>query len=192
MGKFDEYNINLKEMSFDTAEYKFQLDNLFFTHIDAPEVQKGNVNVEVHVKRTLQVYELTFHCEGIVIVICDRCLDEMEQEISTDEKLKVKFGEKYADAGEDLIIVPKEEGGINVAWFLYEFIALAVPMRHVHPAGKCNKAMSGHLKKHLVSSTGDDFESEVEDNVEEIDYSEEEKSMDSRWDDLKNILDNNN
>ena len=61
----------------------------------------------------------------------------------------VKFGHEYAEEGDNLIVIPEEEGEINVAWFMYEFIALSVPMKHVHAPGKCNKAMTGKLNKHL-------------------------------------------
>ena len=193
MGKFDEYNINLKALETDSTEFKFQLGNLFFANIDAPEVQKGNLNVTVQVKRIAQTFELKFHCEGNVIVICDRCLDEMEQPIMTDDKLKVKFGEKYADGGDDIVIVPEEEGAINVAWFIYEFIALSIPMRHVHPAGKCNKSMTEHLKKHMVDSADDEnFDSGEAENTNDTKENEEDKSIDPRWNDLKDLIDNNN
>jgi uncharacterized metal-binding protein YceD (DUF177 family) len=196
MGKFDEYNINLKGMEADSAEYNFQLGNLFFAHIDGPEVQKGNVNVQVTVHRKAGVYELLFHLEGYAIVPCDRCLDEMEQPITANEKLKVKLGEKFSEEGTDIVVVPESEGAINVAWFLYEFIALAIPMKHVHPAGKCNKAMSSSLHKHLVTDVesdneggGIEMEPTGEEEVEETPYEDntDEESVDPRWNELKKL-----
>ena len=47
MGKFDKYKIDLKGMQADSAKYEFVLDNLYFAHIDGPEVQKGKVNVKI-------------------------------------------------------------------------------------------------------------------------------------------------
>ena len=115
----------------DTVEYKYQLDNQFFADLDAPEVQKGLVNVSLKVRKTSGVYELYFHTEGKVIVTCDRCLDEMEQLIESDDQLKVKLGADFSEVN-DIVIVPEEDGYINVAWFIYEFIALSIPMKHVH------------------------------------------------------------
>lgn len=190
MGKFDEYNIDLKGLQADTTEFKFQLDNLFFEHIDAPEVQKGNVQAELKVTKRAQSYELTFHCEGVVIVQCDRCLDEMEQPISSDDKLKVKFGDKYADEGNDIVVVPESEGAINVAWFLYEFIALAIPMKHVHPVGKCNKSMTSQLNKHLVSDETSEGDAAEGNEMTEEDGGGE-RPVDPRWNDLKQLIDDN-
>ena len=60
MGKFDKYKIDLKGMQSDSVKYEFVLDNLYFAHIDGPEVQKGKVNVELTVKRTSRAFELSF------------------------------------------------------------------------------------------------------------------------------------
>ena len=134
-----------------------------------------------------------FQTEGVVIVQCDRCLDEMEQPISSEDKFTVKFGAKYDDENESLIVIPEEEGTLNVAWFMYEFIALAIPMKHVHPSGKCNNLVSKKLGKLLRTSSNDedlsedDFMSEVADDSSV----DEERTIDPRWNELKKIFDNN-
>ena len=170
----------------DTAEYEYQLGNDFFLALDAPEVQKGQVNVSLKVRKTSGIYQLDFYTEGKVVVICDRCLDEMEQPIETEDRLKVKLGAEFSEE-DDMVIVPEEDGYINVAWFIYEFIALSIPMKHVHAPGKCNKDMVSKLSKHLRVS-GD----EEEDDFEGSDESEEQpQPIDPRWNELKKILDNN-
>jgi len=170
----------------DTSEYRYQLDNQFFTELDAPEVQKGKVNVTLMVRKTSGIYQLDFHMEGQVVVVCDRCLDEMEQPVGTNERLKVKLGAEYSEE-DDLIVVPEEDGYINVAWFIYEFIALSIPMKHVHAPGKCNKEMLHKLSRHLRTMKDEDDES-----FDDMDEAEEEpREIDPRWNELKKILDNN-
>ena len=177
-------------MQADSCKYEFLLDNLFFAHIDGPEVQKGKVNVELTVKKTSRAFELSFQTEGIVWVPCDRCLDEMEQPVTSD-KLMVKFGHEYAEEGDNLIVIPEEEGEINVAWFMYEFIALAIPMKHVHAPGKCNKAVTSKLNKHLRTSGDDDAEESFGAGEDIVVEDEAEEQIDPRWNELKKILDNN-
>ncbi len=194
MGKFDKYKIDLKGMQADSCKYEFVLDNLFFANIDAPEVQKGKVNVELLVKKTSRAFELNFQTDGIVWVPCDRCLDDMEQPVSSTDKLLVKFGHEYAEEGDNLIVIPEEEGEINVAWFMYEFIALAIPMKHVHAPGKCNKAMSSKLSKHIRTTPDDEMDEETfvpEEESNELANEDTETAVDPRWDELKKILDNN-
>ena len=193
MGKFDKYKIDLKGMQADSAKYEFVLDNLYFAHIDGPEVQKGKVNVTLTVKRTSRAFELSFQTDGMVWVPCDRCLDDMELPISSSDKLMVKFGHEYAEEGDNLIVIPEEEGEINVAWFMYEFVALAIPMKHVHAPGKCNKAMSTKLKKHTAKSTDDGDDDYEEDEVEDISMDDDVSgNSDPRWDALKGLIENDN
>ena len=170
----------------DTAEWQYQLDNQFFAALDEPEVQKGKLNVTLKVRKTSGAFQLDFHTEGTVVVTCDRCLDEMEQLIETDDSLRVKFGAEYLEE-DDMVIVPEEDGYINVAWFIYEFIALSIPMKHVHAPGKCNKEMVNKLSKHLRV-----VKDEEDDGFEDmVDVEEEPREMDPRWSELKKILDNN-
>ena len=178
-------------MQADSCKYEFLLDNLFFAHIDGTEVQKGKVKVELTVKKTSRAFELSFQTEGIVWVPCDRCLDEMEQPVTSSDKLMVKFGREYAEEGDNLIVIPEEEGEINVAWFMYEFIALAIPMKHVHAPGKCNKAVTSKLNKHLRTSGDDDAEESFGAGEDIVVEDEAEEQIDPRWNELKKILDNN-
>lgn len=178
-------------MRTDSAKYEFVLDNQFFIDLDGPEVQKGKLTVNLEVRKTAGVYMLDFQTVGTVIVLCDRCLDEMELPISTADKLKVKLGATFAEEG-DIVVVPEEDGYINVAWFMYEFIALNIPMKHVHAPGKCNKGMTSKLSKHLRSSA-DEEEDDMAMNVEgeELDAGNDFQEVDPRWNELKKILDNN-
>ena len=187
MGKFDAYKIDLKGMKNDTYSCEYVLDNHFFESIDSPEVQKGKVHVALTVKKTAGLYELSFKTEGIVQVTCDRCLDDMDQPVTSTDKIKVKLGEDFSESG-DIVIIPEETGEINVAWFMYEFIALSIPMKHVHAPGKCNKAMMGTLNKYLRVSADENSE-EME--VEEETADDKEQVIDPRWNELKKIIDNN-
>jgi len=188
LGKLNKYKVELKNMLTDVCEYEYQLDNQFFADLEAPEVQKGNVSVSLKVKKTSGIYQLDFYTEGMVVVTCDRCLDEMEQPVESTDRLKVKLGDEYAEI-DDMVVIPEEEGYINVAWFIYEFIALSIPMKHVHAPGKCNKGMVSKLSRHLRTSADDD---EWIDDSMELEIAEDEpREIDPRWNVLKKILDNN-
>lgn len=200
MGKFSAYTIPLKDLSEGVHIYEYDLDNEYFTAIEGPEVPKGKVHATVEVKKGSQAFELKFDIKGVVQILCDRCLEEMDQEIDTQDRLTVKFGPDYAEEGESLIVVPEDEGEINLAWFLYEFIALNIPIRHVHPIGKCSKTMVSKLRKHLAHDANEDEDIDF-DEMEEIDEedavadeSESEDAIDPRWEGLKQLLnkDSNN
>ena len=193
MGKFDIYKVDLKNLSPGVHEFEYILENKFFVDIDGDEVQKGKVKVNLTVKRSSMVFDMNFQLEGVVYVPCDRCLDDMDLPISAKNKLIVKFGKEYAEESDEIVIIPEAEGEINLAWFIYEFIALTIPMKHVHAPGKCNKAMTSKLKKHTTRRSDDDDEYEDE-SADEIIVEDDSSDMssDPRWDALKGLVENDN
>ena len=183
-------------MDVNVLEYEYSLENKFFADIDADQVQKGKVKVKLIVKKMSMMYELNFDIEGYVIVPCDRCLDEMQLPVKTADRLIVKFGKEYSEESDEIVVIPEEEGIINVAWFLYEFIVLTIPIKHVHLPGKCNKAMTTKLKKHKPKNADEDDDSldyeEDNDDIVIMDYDESDDATDPRWDALKSLRDNEN
>ena len=188
MAKFSLYNIALKNLSVGLHTYEYELDRKFFEAIDGDEVRKGNVKVTVTVRRTSSTFEFDFDIKGVVQVPCTRCLDDMNQEVETKNRLIVKFGKEYSEESDEIVIIPEDEGEINIAWFLYEFIALTIPIKHVHPAGECNRMVSSKLRKHRAVSAddGDEDEDEIGDEEEFIDE-EGTPPTDPRWDVLKGL-----
>ena len=140
------FKIDLKALTDQVATYEFKLDDAYFEAIEAPDIQKGNLSVALSIRRMAGSFEFTFHIQGFVIVTCDLCLDEMQQPIDTENKLMEKFGEEYSD-DDDLIVVPEREGVLDISWFIYEFIDLSVPIKHVHAPGKCNAVMTKKLQE---------------------------------------------
>ena len=194
MGKFNAYNIPLKSLTPGKHEFSYVLDNNFFNNIDGEEFKKGNIEATVTVKKPTVAsgaYELLFDMKGTVKVPCDRCLDDVEIPIEYNGKLFVKMGKNYSEESDDIIIIPEDEGELNIAWFFYEFAVLSLPMKRIHPPGKCNKAVSGKLKKHAAVSTDEDADEDSGFGDSDFDFEyesePEEKESDPRWDKLKDI-----
>ena len=164
MCNIESFKIDLKALPQGASILEFKLDDSYFKAIDAPDIQRGELSSSLSISRTDDFFELNFHTEGIVHIPCDFCLDDMEQSIETDDRLLVRFGEDYSEE-DDLVIVAENEGILDVAWFIYEFIALNIPIKHVHAPGKCNPAMIEMLQEHSAARSGE----------------EEEETVDPRW-----------
>lgn len=192
MGKFSAYKIPLRGLSEGTHTYEYVLDNNYFILVaddDSSDVKRGNVNLFLTVKRISSTFEMNFEFSGVVQVACDRCLDDMPIEIESQNRLFVKFGQEYAEESDEIVVIPEDDGEINIVWFIYEFISLSIPMKHVHAPGKCNKLMSSKLNKHkAVSASGseDDDDDETEEDVNII-SSDDSVETDPRWDALKTL-----
>lgn len=191
MGKFGLYKIPLRGLSNGSHKFDYHLDSQFFKLInndEETEPKKGNVDVSLEVKKKDSLFELNFVLTGNVVVSCDRCLDDLTIPIDTKNKLIVKFGKEYAEESDEIVVIPEDDGEINIAWFLFEFISLNIPMKHVHPAGECNKQMSSKLNKHRTTLKNDDDDDNGDIELEEDDLPEDtDEGSDSRWDALKNL-----
>ncbi len=175
MFSLESFKIDLKGMEKDEQTLTFDITDAFFEAIKAPAVQHGHLTTTLTIRRLGESFDLLFHTEGSVIVACDLCLDDMDQPILTDDHLVAQFGDAYAE-DDDTVTIPENEGVLDVSWFIYEFIELNIPLRHVHAPGKCNPAMMNILKEHSAARSGD---------------GDGEHETDSRWSALKDLhLDN--
>ena len=191
MGRFDLYKVDLKNMQQDIQAYEYLLDNHFFTNIGGEDIQKGKINARLKISKKADVFDLSFSFNGILIIPCDRCLDDMDLPVETTAHLIVKLGKDYSEESDDIVVIPEAEGIINLAWFLYEFIVLAIPIKRIHPPGKCNKQMTAKLKKHTTKSDDDDqsFGTDEMDEVVNNDEEPYEERTDPRWEALKGFKD---
>ena len=194
MAKFSLYKIPLKTLAPGVHTYEYELDRKFFEDIDGEEVRKGDVKVILNVRRASSSFELNFDIEGVINVSCTRCLDDMKLDVDTESRLIVKFGSEYSEESDEIVIIPEVEGEINIAWFLYEFIALTLQIQHVHPRGECNRTVSSKFKKHRAVSVDDeeDDSDDIIDDDSEPQEDEDVQQSDPRWDALREInLDDN-
>lgn len=188
MEKMDTYKIDLLRSALKDEHLQFDLDDDFFAAIDGL-IQRGNITTEVDCKNTGSMFKFMIHSKGIIIVPCDRCLADLELRIDTTDELVVKLGEEYSDEG-DCVIVPEAEGCIDLAQFIYEFIALSMPITCCHEPGKCDDSMMQELSKHQTTRSGqEDDESEDSNSVADIDGDDNssDDDIDPRWAALKNL-----
>jgi uncharacterized metal-binding protein YceD (DUF177 family) len=184
----DTYKIDLLSSGLGGKTFEFEIGNDFFAEIGGL-IQRGNIHTTVVCLSAGSVYKFRIHSIGTVIVPCDRCLSDLELRIETADDLNVKLGSEYADDG-DCVIVPESEGYLDLAQFIYEFIALSMPMTCCHEPGKCDDAMMHELSRHQSTRSG--FEdAEQEDSTENGDAPDDEmgedsdEPVDSRWAALK-------
>ena len=190
MGKFTDFKLPLKSLPEGTHEFEYHLDKVFFKNMESEDVHNADLLVKLTVVRKADIYDLTFNIEGVVTLICDRCLDDLNFPISATYHLVVKYGEDYNDEKDDVLEIPQGDSYLNVAYMIYDTVVLAIPIKHVHPMGKCNRQMSAMLKKHRATAEGDDaeLESELIDEIDTLDEAPEQvPASDPRWDALKKL-----
>jgi len=171
MCNFEQFKIDLKALKQDETPLQWELDNNFFQQLEGAQLQSGSLHVSGSIRKTVGFFELNLHSVGTVEVTCDRCLEPMNQPIEADLSTTVKLGteDSYDD---EVITVDETRPVLDTAWLIYESIALAVPIRHVHQPGDCNVAMSEKLEQLSAARSSD---ADAQDDI------------DPRWAKLKNL-----
>ena len=171
MCNFEQFKIDLKALKQDETPLQWELDNNFFQQLEGAQLQSGSLHVSGSIRKTVGFFELNLHSVGTVEVTCYRCLEPMSQPIEADLSTTVKLGteDSYDD---EVITVDETRPVLDTAWLIYESIALAVPIRHVHQPGDCNVAMSEKLERLSAARSSD---ADAQDDI------------DPRWAKLKNL-----
>ena len=190
MGKFSDFKLQLKGMPAGEHTFTYHLGQEFFDNMENTDIHGADLNVELRVKCAAESYDLAFAITGEVVLLCDRCLDELPFPIDAHYHVRVEYGEGYDDAGDDLLIIPYSDAYLNVAYLIYDTVVLAIPIKHVHPMGKCNRQMTEMLRKHRAK--GSDEDSELEDTlIDEMeagcDTDADDAPTDPRWDALRGL-----
>ncbi|MDE5843961.1 MAG: DUF177 domain-containing protein [Muribaculaceae bacterium] len=179
----------LKSLPKGTHTFEYHLDKQFFVNMENTDVRDADVNVVLTLVYNGTFYDLTFDVTGTVTLLCDRCLDNLDVPIETQYHVVVKFGESYDDSSDEMLVIPESDNYLNVAYLIYDTVMLAIPIKHVHPLGKCNRAMSALLKKHRSQGVDDELENQLIDEMDDMDTDQSEPATDPRWDALKKLQD---
>ncbi len=133
--------IDLLSASSNGEALQYHLDDAFFTSLEQEEIVGGDVDAVVRVKSSSSdYYEVAYTLNGTVCVLCDRCLETLAISLKTSDAVRIYVGD-----GEPTDLDAKVLTGRNLvydlAWDLYETLALSLPTKRVHPGGDCNPNM---------------------------------------------------
>ena len=151
MRSYDTLSIDLREPGKGPESLHFDLGSDFFEAVEADGIHGGELSVDVRVDKASGVARLDFDIKGHVILPCDLCLDDMRQPVSATAQLTARLGDEPRDDGDE-VVVDRRDGLLDFSWFVYETVALAIPIKHTHADGECNPAMLRRLREHTPAN----------------------------------------
>ncbi|PLX20230.1 MAG: DNA-binding protein [Marinilabiliales bacterium] len=178
MNQLSKYRIVYQGLSTGKHEFEFDVDNMFFENLEYSDIEKGSLKVKLDLDKKSTFLELDFQINGVVELTCDRCLDEYIQPVNYQGKLFVKFSEKDTELADDVICLSPAENELDISHYIYESINLSIPLKRVHPEDEngestCNPEMLEKLGNYKTDEPA-------------------EEDIDPRWEDLRNLMANNN
>lgn len=156
--------------------YDYTLDNSFFSEYKNEKILDANVVFDVKLEKSERMMMFYFAYSGEVTTMCDRCLGEMQLPIEGEQTLCVKFSDNEQSDNEDVIILHENEYKIDLAQWMYEYVAVSIPIQCVHPDdADGNPTCDPEMLKYISE----------ESNGEPTPTDEE--AIDPRWEALKQL-----
>ena len=154
-----------------TYDFKFRLNDSFFSDYKNEKILGGDIIFDVRLEKTERVMMFFFSFEGEVRTTCDRCLGEMQWPVEGEETLCVKFGDNQESDDEDIVFLPENAFKMDLAQWMYEYVAVQMPIQTIHPADENgNPTCDPEMLSYLSDS--------------ETDATQAEPTTDPRWDAL--------
>lgn len=177
MKKLNEFLIPFVGLKLGKHQFEYQINKTFFDYFEYDEFESADIKVNLVLEKKSLMLELFFKHKGTVHVPCDVTGEMFDLPIKGNLKVVVQFGEEFNNENEELLILPHGEHQVDVSQYIYEMIALSVPLKRVHPGIK-----DGTLQSATLDKLNELKVTEVEEEIEE------EKEIDPRWDKLKQLL----
>lgn len=178
MGKLSDYLVKYSGLSLGTHRFSFEIGDSFFEAFDNAELKQAEGIVDLDLVKHSSMLELFFDIRISVGLSCDRCLVEGRVPLRGEQKLIVKFGEATGEEPDDIVVLPQDDGEIQVGQYLYEFIMLMLPLQRVLCDMTGDKSLCDNELLAKLSELSGEEKDETEEKSAEID---------PRWQKLKDL-----
>ena len=158
-------------------DFQYIIDDRFFKNFDGSEIKKGSLSCLLHLNKTDNFIDLDFNITGSVELICDRSLDVFEHVLDIKKHMLLKYGEENKEIDDEIEIISRNRQGINIAQYIYEFIAISIPMKKLHP--RYSEVENMPQENELLYSSSPDDIKDSQENEENI--------IDPRWEALRKL-----
>ncbi len=173
--ELEAYRVNIVGLSNKVHYFNFELGAEFFRKYGTELVPTGDFRVDVVLDKHETFIDAEFKIHGKVELTCDRSLEQFDFQIETARKMLFKYGEKDEEITDEIMTISRDTVSLELGQFIYEFIALSVPLKKLHPRFQ-NDADDEESEGKIVYSSSD--EPTQANNGEEID---------PRWNILKKL-----
>ena len=169
----NDFNIEFSGLKLGHHNFDFDISETFFNDYNYCDFSHADINIDVALIKKTTIMEFNIVVRGNVRIKCDLTNEPYDQPIDNNIDLVVKFGNEFNNEDDEILIIPHGEHKINLAQYIYELIILSVPAKRIHPG-----VIDGSLKSEILNI------------LEDLKPKENKKTVDPRWEKLKEIITN--
>jgi uncharacterized metal-binding protein YceD (DUF177 family) len=128
-----QYDIAIQGLDNKRYLYDFVAEDSFFAAMEQDLIRHGSVNAHLALEKSETMIRLDFAITGTVEQVCDRSLDEYDEQVETERTMLLKFANHNEELTDEIELIERNTPIVNVARYIFEFIALDLPMKRLHP-----------------------------------------------------------
>ncbi|AYQ35746.1 DUF177 domain-containing protein [Runella sp. SP2] len=133
MKALTQYDIDIYGLKEKQYVYDFESRSEFFEELEQELIENGHFKTHLTLDKSATMLILNFHIVGNVELVCDRSLETFEEPLDIQERLILKYGDHNEQLSDEIELIRQDTVRINVASHIFEYIALALPMKKLHP-----------------------------------------------------------
>lgn len=181
MKELSKYNIDIYGLEDKLYTYDIESGDAFFEELDQDIVEHGHFKAHVELNKSATMIQLHFHIEGTLGLVCDRSLESYDEPFIASDKIILKFGDHNEELTDEIEIINRNTNRINIAQYIFDFIALSLPVKKIHPSLRTDEDedFDDEEEASLVYSSGNGDGEDDEESTNE--------KTDPRWDALKKL-----
>ena len=171
------FRVNIVGLTNTVHHFEFEVGSDFFSEYGTGLISQGTLKADVSLDKRETFIEAGFSIRGSVVLTCDRSLDPFDFPIAVDRKLVFKYGNADEELSDEIVMIHRDSESLELGQYLYEFIALEVPMKKLHPRYKDEEEEDDGAEGKIIYSSKPSRNDEPAGGEE----------TDPRWDILKKL-----
>jgi uncharacterized protein len=169
-----DYTVNIVGLANKAHHFKFEMGDEFFERHRTDIVSQGALTADVVLDKRETFIEASFSIHGKVNLVCDRSLEAFDEPVDCDRKLVFKYGDADEELSDEIIMIHRDTEQLELGQYIFEFIALAVPMKKLHP-------------RFRDEDPGDNPDGKIIYSSKPSEDTADDETIDPRWDILKKL-----
>ncbi|TAE25857.1 MAG: DUF177 domain-containing protein [Cytophagales bacterium] len=179
MNELRAYEIPIYGLDNKRYEYDFESGDAFFGALEQDMIAQGTVKTHLTLDKSETMIRLEFRITGTVEQPCDRSLDLYDEPIDVTRLLLLKFSDHNEELTDEIELIERNTHTVNVARYIFEFIATSMPMKKLHPRFRNEDEQDDASEGKLIYRSDEHEET-----------TDQESAVDPRWAALRKLSDN--
>jgi uncharacterized protein len=181
------YRINIIGLSNKVHHFQYEIGRSLFEEYGKDLVSDGTFTADVSLDKHETFLEADFTIRGTAHLICDRSLEPFDFPINMRRKVVFKYGDQDEEITDEITIIQRDAAWIELGQYLYEFIALAIPLKKLHPRFQESADEDDDSEGKIVYTSGGTESSDGDDRQPGHDNGDGTDDIDPRWSALKKL-----